>query len=92
MQVHLPLNRPATCAQLLGHIQPNAWPAKTQLIIHVQQGGGVKLVAQALVKHGLIVLDLLECDGVRWWCFEAHPFLVLNGQDVANSAHKKILL
>ena len=47
------LNAPVPAAQLACHVQANAGAAKAHLVIHVQQGADVKLIAHGFQQYAL---------------------------------------
>ena len=59
MEVNFRLDGPSARAKFFGDIQSNAWSPETQLIVNIQEGRGIKLIAQTLSHHGLIVELLL---------------------------------
>ena len=60
VQVELALDAPVPAAQLACHVYADTGAAKTELVVHVQQGAHVELVAHGLAQHVLFVLHALK--------------------------------
>ncbi|MPN24778.1 hypothetical protein SDC9_172180 [bioreactor metagenome] len=60
VQVQLALNAPVAATQLARHVQTDAGAAKAQLIVHVQQGADIELVAHGFAQHILFVQHHLQ--------------------------------
>jgi hypothetical protein len=60
VQVQLALNAPVAATQLAGHVETDAGAAKAQLIVHVQQGADIELVAHGFAQHVLFVQHHLQ--------------------------------
>ena len=60
MQIDLPLNAPFAFAQFARHIGANAGATKTHLIVHIEQGADIELIAHAFLQSSGIVYVLLQ--------------------------------
>ena len=60
VQVELALDAPAARAQLARYVLANAGAAKAQLIVHIQQGADVELIAHGFVQHPFLIQLMLQ--------------------------------
>ncbi len=63
VQIQLTLDAPVPAAQLVRHVQANAGAAKAELVIHIQQGAHVELIAHGLAQHPLLIQLMLQAAG-----------------------------
>jgi hypothetical protein len=61
----LALNAPVAATQLARHVETDAGAAKAQLIVHVQQGADIELVAHGFAQHILFVQHHLQRQRAR---------------------------
>jgi hypothetical protein len=55
VQVELALHGPFAFAQFARHVGPDAGASEAELIVHIEQGAHIKLVAHAFAQSCLIV-------------------------------------
>ena len=70
----------------------DAGPAKTERVIGVEQGAGVKFVAQTIAQHRLVVLLTLVRDRRRAGTDQADLVMVGQALHLAHSPNKQIPL
>jgi hypothetical protein len=64
VQIELALDAPLARAQPARHVRAHARAAKAQLVVHVQQGADVELVAQRFMQHARLVQLALHRQGL----------------------------
>ena len=73
MQIDLPLQTPMPFAQFLGDVSADALAAITQLIVGIEQGGHIEVVAQAFAQHIDVIQALLLGQRLGRLRRQTHP-------------------
>ena len=90
VQVQVALNAPVPAAQLACHVQANAGAAKAHLVIHVQQGADVKLIAHGFQQHALFIQLQLQGAGCGRLGLKLHTLLGGERCDRADIVRKQM--
>ncbi|MNT77138.1 hypothetical protein D3C72_2162190 [compost metagenome] len=64
VQVNLALDAPMPCTQLVHHVAANAFAAKAQLFVGIEQRAGIEFVAHGLDQHTLLIRPVLQWQGL----------------------------
>ena len=72
VQINLPLQAPMPFAQFLRHIGADAAAPVAELVVGVEQGGDVKVVAETFAQHVVVIQHLLQSQGFGGLAGQGH--------------------